>query len=110
MANAEKYSTRLAVERAAVEPFLQHTRVPELDTVILDPPRTGATPEALAGIINWGAPRVIYVSCDPPTLARDAGKLVQSGYELAEVSAFDLFPNTPHVETVATFSRGRRTP
>jgi 23S rRNA (uracil1939-C5)-methyltransferase len=105
MANAGPFPTTLAVERSAVEPFVRHTRVPQLDAVILDPPRTGATPEALEGIIAWRPPRIVYVSCDPPTLARDAGRLVAAGYALEGIEAFDLFPNTPHVETVAVFDR-----
>jgi len=74
-------------------------------TLIIDPPRTGLSREALDGIIRLGAPRIIHVSCDVATLARDAGRLVESGYALARVDAFDLFPNTPHVETVVVFER-----
>jgi 23S rRNA (uracil1939-C5)-methyltransferase len=59
----------------------------------------------VAGLISWRSPRVVYVSCDPPTLARDAARLVGAGYRLASLEALDLFPNTPHVETVAVFSR-----
>jgi tRNA/tmRNA/rRNA uracil-C5-methylase (TrmA/RlmC/RlmD family) len=73
-------------------------------TVILDPPRTGLSARALASIAGTGA-RLVYVSCDPPTLARDAGKLVAAGYRLATLRAFDMFPNTAHVETVATLVR-----
>lgn len=104
IANAEHCSQRLAVEQSAVEPFLRSTRIPQLDVIVLDPPRTGATTEALDGLIAWRAPRVVYVSCDPPTLARDGARLVRAGYELARIDAFDLFPNTPHVETVAVFT------
>ena len=50
-----------------------------------------------------GAGRLVYVSCDPPTLARDARKLLDAGYTLASVEGFDLFPNTPHIECVAVF-------
>ena len=50
-------------------------------------------------------PRIVYVSCDVATLARDARRIVDSGYTLTHVDAFDLFPNTPHVETVAVFDR-----
>ena len=49
------------------------------------------------------APKVIYVSCDVATLARDSKRLVESGYRIGQARAFDLFPNTPHVETVVTF-------
>jgi 23S rRNA (uracil1939-C5)-methyltransferase len=74
-------------------------------TVIVDPPRTGMSKDALARAIAIGAPRFIYVSCDVATLARDARVLVDAGYRIGAVRAFDLFPNTAHVETVISFSR-----
>ena len=76
------------------------------DVVIVDPPRTGVSPVALRGITAWRSPRLVYVSCDPPTLARDAGTLIAAGYRLTAIEAFDLFPNTPHVEVIAVFDRG----
>jgi 23S rRNA (uracil1939-C5)-methyltransferase len=63
------------------------------------------SPGALAAITQLRAPRIVYVSCDPATLARDAGKLVPAGYRLESIRAFDLFPNTSHVETVVAFAR-----
>ena len=74
-------------------------------TVIVDPPRTGMSKDALARAIAVGAPRFIYVSCDVATLARDARVLLDSGYQLTAIRAFDLFPNTAHVETVISFAR-----
>jgi 23S rRNA (uracil1939-C5)-methyltransferase len=74
-----------------------------VETIVVDPPRTGMSREALDGAINVRAPRIVYVSCDVATLARDARRLVDAGYALERVDAFDLFPNTPHVETVAVF-------
>src|SRR5687767_14906545 len=52
-----------------------------------------------------GASRIVYVSCDPATMARDARRLVDGGYELTSLTAFDLFPNTPHVEALGVFAR-----
>ena len=75
------------------------------DVVILDPPRTGMSKEAVASVLRMRAPRLVYVSCDIATLARDARKLVDGGYALLQAQAFDMFPNTPHVETVAVFDR-----
>jgi 23S rRNA (uracil1939-C5)-methyltransferase len=72
--------------------------------VIVDPPRTGMSPDAVAAVLNVKARRLIYVSCDVATLARDARKIVDGGYRLEEIDAFDMFPNTPHVETVAVFA------
>ena len=75
------------------------------NTIIVDPPRTGLSKEALAGVVGLRAARLIYVSCDIATLARDARLLLDAGYRLAGVRAFDLFPNTAHVETVIAFAR-----
>jgi tRNA/tmRNA/rRNA uracil-C5-methylase (TrmA/RlmC/RlmD family) len=60
---------------------------------------------ALQGVTALSAPRVVYVSCDAPTLARDVRSLVNGGYKLGQLTAFDLFPNTAHVETVAVLER-----
>jgi 23S rRNA (uracil1939-C5)-methyltransferase len=74
-------------------------------TIIVDPPRTGISREAIDAVIGHRARRVVYVSCDPPTLARDARRLLDSGYRLLSLKGFDLFPNTPHVEALAVFER-----
>lgn len=75
-----------------------------VDTVVLDPPRTGA-PGTTAAIIVARPMRVVYVACDPATLARDAATLNTAGYRLESVRTFELFPHTSHVETVAAFTR-----
>jgi 23S rRNA (uracil1939-C5)-methyltransferase len=75
------------------------------DTVIVDPPRTGMSREALENALRVNAPRLIYVSCDVATLARDARRIADHGYAVDRADAFDLFPNTPHVETVVVFRR-----
>ncbi|MDA1306724.1 MAG: hypothetical protein O2917_05620 [Acidobacteria bacterium] len=79
------------------------------DVVVVDPPRTGLSAEVTAGLVTWQAPRIVYVSCDVPTLARDTQRLVAGGYALTSVDAFDMFPNTPHVECVAVFDRAAST-
>jgi 23S rRNA (uracil1939-C5)-methyltransferase len=76
-------------------------------TLIVDPPRTGMSREALDGTLRLRAPRIIYVSCDVATLARDSRRIVDAGFAIADAGAFDLFPNTPHVETVVVFDRTR---
>jgi 23S rRNA (uracil1939-C5)-methyltransferase len=70
---------------------------------LVDPPRAGVGREALAEIVRMAPPRLIYVSCDPATLARDARRLTEAGLRLAEVRAFDLFPQTYHIESIAIF-------
>jgi 23S rRNA (uracil1939-C5)-methyltransferase len=75
-----------------------------VDVVLLNPPRTGAA-GAIPRIVDVNPARVTYVSCDPPTLARDLRGLIESGYELSRVTAIDLFPQTYHIETIATLER-----
>jgi 23S rRNA (uracil1939-C5)-methyltransferase len=103
IANAAEYDDVDAV-RQPVETFLAAgpTRP---DVLIVDPPRTGMSREALDGVIRLGAAKLIYVSCDVATLARDSRRLLESGYAIERANAFDLFPNTPHVETVVAFSK-----
>lgn len=70
------------------------------DLLLLDPPRTGAENKVISGILGVKPARIVYVSCDPATLARDLKKLLAGGYSLDTVTAFDMFPQTHHVETV----------
>ena len=74
------------------------------DVVVLDPPRTGAK-EAMAAIAEVRPERVVYVSCDPATLGRDLEALGHAGYQLDAAEAFDMFPQTAHVETLARMRR-----
>lgn len=109
-ANARPWGGRLQVLQATVEDAMRHPAGDRPGVVVLDPPRTGVSPEAMRGLTAWRVPRIVYVSCDPPTLARDAAKLAESGYRLSSLTAFDMFPNTPHVEAVATFAFTGETP
>ena len=72
----------------------------EVDFLLLDPPRTGAEPGVIEGILSLGPKRISYVSCDPATLARDLKPLLAAGYSLESIAAFDMFPQTHHVETI----------
>ncbi len=76
-----------------------------VDALVVDPPRSGLQPDAVANIAATGASRIAYVSCDPTTLARDAKALLENGYRLEVATPVDLFPQTYHVETVAIFTR-----
>lgn len=88
-----------SVEEALLEPELSGEVT--VDLVVLDPPRTGAGAAVVAGIAGLSPRAVAYVACDPAALARDVATFAEHGYELAVLRAFDLFPNTHHVECVA---------
>jgi 23S rRNA (uracil1939-C5)-methyltransferase len=75
------------------------------DVIVLDPPRRGCAPEALNAIAEMKPERIVYVSCNPATLARDLGILAEKGFEIVEVQPVDMFPQTVHVEVVALMSR-----
>jgi len=75
------------------------------DLAVVDPPRAGMTEPVLKGLVATGARRIVYVSCDAATLARDARALTDAGYQLTSATPIDLFPQTWHVETVAVFER-----
>ena len=103
--NADPYRPRARVERSSVEAFLAGRRSLRPATVIVDPPRTGLSRDAVAGIVAMKPATLVYVSCDPATLARDARVLLDGGYALGGMMALDLFPNTARVETVVQFVR-----
>lgn len=77
------------------------------DVVVVDPPRAGLSPKALRHLLDAGGERVVYVSCNPSSLARDLGPLVEAGYAVEAVQPVDLFPQTHHVETVVALKRQR---
>lgn len=74
------------------------------DAVLLDPPRQGAR-ALMPALARSRAGRIVYVSCDPATLARDSRTLIEAGWTVQRATAVDMFPNTPHVETVVVFTR-----
>ncbi len=94
------------VMNASVTEWFRNAPAGALDFVLLDPPRAGAESAVIKGILNFGPPRISYVSCDPATLARDLKKLVSGGYAIDAIAAFDLFPQTHHVETVVRLRNG----
>ena len=93
----------VAIHHLAVEEFFE-TEPKASGAVVVDPPRTGLSRGALGGVLGLRPSRVIYVSCDPATLARDARRFVDGGYAIEQAACFDLFPGTPHIETVAVFT------
>jgi len=90
--------------KASAQAYLKTSEVhPEV--VVLDPPRSGAGPTLTRGVAGLGASRIVYVSCNPTTFAADAGVLNALGYRLGNLTLVDQFPNTPHIETIATFDK-----
>jgi len=75
------------------------------DLVVVDPPRAGVAPKVLRHLIRIAPPQIVYVSCNPATLARDVEELTQNGYKVAEVQPVDMFPHTYHIETVVNLIR-----
>ena len=75
------------------------------DVVVVDPPRKGMYQEAVMAVASMHPRRIVYVSCEPSTLARDILRFSELGYSLSAATAFDLFPRTKHVETVALLER-----
>ena len=78
-------------------------RIDNPTCMIVDPPRAGIEKHALDAIINIKPQIIAYISCDPSTLARDAARLINGGYRLVEVTPFDLFPQTYHIESISIF-------
>ena len=75
------------------------------DAIVIDPPRKGCEPQVLEAIAVSGVHRVVYVSCDPGTLARDLRVLTQGGYNVHKIQPVDMFPMTTHCEVVVSMSR-----
>ena len=78
-------------------------RFSKADVIVLDPPREGAGKNVVASMVSLKPRTIVYVACDPAALARDTAYLAESGYALSQIRAFDLFPMTQHIESVALF-------
>jgi len=89
--------------RTTLRPLLEQAGTP--DVVVLDPPRAGLSQKIVRRVLEAGAARIVYVSCNPTTLAPNARQLVDAGYELKSVRPVDMFPQTPHIECVALLER-----
>lgn len=98
--------TNARVITATVTDWFRNAATPgPIDFVLLDPPRAGAESAVVKGLLNLHPAQISYVSCDPATLARDLKKLLAGGYAIQSLAAFDLFPQTHHVETVVKLKR-----
>ncbi|MDE2817648.1 MAG: 23S rRNA (uracil(1939)-C(5))-methyltransferase RlmD [Chloroflexota bacterium] len=80
--------------------------LPQVDIAVVDPPRTGMDPRVLRAVAGSAPSRIVYLSCEPSTLARDAGLLQEEGYRVERLELFDFFPQTYHIENLALFRRG----
>jgi 23S rRNA (uracil1939-C5)-methyltransferase len=89
--------------RATIRPLVERAGRP--DVVVVDPPRSGLSKKVVRRLIECGARRIVYVSCNPTTLAPNAAQLVEAGYRLLRVRPVDMFPQTPHIECVALLER-----
>src|SRR5829696_7336220 len=89
--------------RLAMRPLLEKSGRP--DVVVVDPPRAGLSQKIVRRVLEAEAQRIVYVSCNPTTLAPNARQLVDAGYELKTVRPVDMFPQTPHIECVALLER-----
>ena len=95
----------LKFHRADVLKFLRSQSAGSFDTIVLDPPRSGAANKVVEQLIRLQPRNLIYVACDPVALARDLKTLGEAGYSLKAIKAFDIFPHTHHFETVVALSR-----
>jgi 23S rRNA (uracil1939-C5)-methyltransferase len=112
VADAEENTRRNEIEnvrfltadaRLGIRPLLEEAGRP--DAVVVDPPRAGLSKKVVRRLLECEAKRIVYVSCNPTTLAPNAAQLVEAGYRLRRVKPVDLFPQTPHVECVALLER-----
>jgi 23S rRNA (uracil1939-C5)-methyltransferase len=105
-ANGVANCTFLAGEVRFVLPSLIARGV-AAEVVVADPPRAGFHPKALHALVELAPARIVYVSCNPSTLARDVSELCRAGYRLEWVQPVDMFPHTPHIEAIARLARAR---
>ena len=89
--------------RTGVRPLIEKAGKP--DVVVLDPPRAGLSQKIVRRVIECEAKRIVYVSCNPTTLAPNAAQLTEAGYRLKRVRPVDMFPQTPHIECVALLEK-----
>jgi 23S rRNA (uracil1939-C5)-methyltransferase len=99
---SEQHKPNATVIEAAAENALEHITAEQ--TVILDPPRAGLHADVVERLLEQAPPRVIYLSCNPATHARDLARL-QESYTIEHFEIFNFFPRTPHIETLAVLRR-----
>ena len=105
VANTTGVWPQIGIVGTSVEDFLVRRSDAITGTVIVDPPRTGLSQTVVERLSERGVSRLVYVSCDVATFSRDVRRFREAGYALEEIEAFDMFPNTAHIELLATFRR-----
>jgi 23S rRNA (uracil1939-C5)-methyltransferase len=112
IADAERNAERNRIEnarffagsaRTGVRPLIEKAGKP--DVVVVDPPRAGLSQRIVRRVLECEAKRIVYVSCNPTTLAPNAAQMVEAGYELKRIKPVDMFPQTPHIECVALLEK-----
>ena len=103
--NARINLAKVDYVKGRVEEVLRGVRVDKHNKAILDPPRAGCEPAALGEILRLGPERLVYISCEPSTHARDIAALVRGGYRVSRAAIVDMFPHTYHIESVALLER-----
>ena len=103
--NLDEFET-VDLYQAKVEQVLPQLEL-QPDIILVDPPRSGISPQAMDGLLKMKAPFLVYISCDPATLSRDAKRLTGGDYELKQITPFDMFPQTYHIESVSFWSISR---
>ena len=103
--NARINAAKVDYMPGKVETVLRQIRLDQYQAAILDPPRAGCEPAALSELIRLGVQRLVYVSCEPSTHARDLIALVRGGYRVRRAAIVDMFPQTYHIESVALLER-----
>lgn len=96
---------RCRFRQGPAEAILDASTPDEYDLVLMDPPRTGLSKEALTGLLRLRPHRLVYLSCDPPTLARDLRAMREAGYRVSRLQGFDMFPQTMHIETLVELTQ-----
>ena len=96
---------RCRFRQGSAEAILDASTPGEYDFVLMDPPRTGLSKEALTGLLRLRPRRLVYLSCDSPTLARDLRVMREAGYRVTRLQGFDMFPQTMHIETLVELAR-----
>ena len=102
--------TGCRMRAVSAESYLSTVQIDEYDVILLDPPRTGLRPKVLEQLKNLRVPRLLYLSCDPPSLSRDVHILCKQGYTIHRLQPFDMFPQTAQLETLVELTRSTSKP